>query len=232
MLCTIGCKVSRLRARNHAAGKRSGNLFGKSVQKVDFLRDASASIVYHKTMKQTCVSGFVKTESQSMKKNFLPFLPVLCLIAVASTGCRTLFANRNAEPASPSGTDTTISPSNVVLTIDQVGTPGTYPEFVLPPSGKPTATSFAVETEGLQGSSGSSLGFEASKGVLACQLRRIFALHEIEPSFDDHLSWTSEHRRLSSPNYSKMPGLLTVMVSSSKRTLSGTLTLERGLHIH
>ena len=90
-----------------------------------------------------------------MKKNFLPFLPVLCLIAVASTGCRTLFANRNAEPASPSGTDTTISPSNVVLTIDQVGTPGTYPEFVLPPSGKPTATSFAVETEGLQGSSGS-----------------------------------------------------------------------------
>ena len=90
-----------------------------------------------------------------MKKNFLPFLPVLCLIAVASTGCRTLFANRNAEPASPSGTDTTISPSNVVLTIDQVGTPGTYPEFVLPPSGKPAATSFAVETEGLQGSSGS-----------------------------------------------------------------------------
>lgn len=81
------------------------------------------------------------------------FGAALAAAALLAPGCRTIHrGGKPAEPAPAAVSEDGVAPKPVVLDAKQVGTPGTYPEFVIPENAddKPVP----VEADGLTGQTG------------------------------------------------------------------------------
>ena len=90
-----------------------------------------------------------------MKSSASTFALGAALVAAAllAPGCRTIHrSGKTTGPEPAAGTTDSVEPKPVVLDAKQVGTPGTYPEFVIPENAadKPVP----VEADGLTGQTG------------------------------------------------------------------------------
>jgi LysM repeat protein len=81
------------------------------------------------------------------------FGAALAAAALLAPGCRTIHGSgTEAEPTPATVSEDGVAPQSVVLDANQVGTPGTYKEFVL--ADENADRSYAIEADGLTGQTG------------------------------------------------------------------------------